>query len=184
LAAGVEPYSFEEMSRRLAAAWVNSWRCVDDTHRGGEKLSDNGSSKTARAAVVQSPMQASGLGDGFHMLRAERRRPGERLTVQMVVAFIGAEGGSAEKKKEGEEGAVLGCHVEKGGGVRPDQRAALGRQWLGADGGGHALNRGGGWLLDSNHSKLWPTQKGPFLAQKIWNKIWLWTFWIKEQLSP
>jgi hypothetical protein len=64
--------------------------------------------------VVQSPMQASGLGDGFHVLRAEWRRPGERLTVQMVVAFIGAEGGSAEKKKEGEEGAVLGCHVEKG----------------------------------------------------------------------
>jgi hypothetical protein len=77
----------------------------------------------------------SGLGNGFCALRPERRRRGKRLTARAAVAFIGAVGSSAEKKKlQGwlcgatREGAVLRCHAEeKGGGVRPDQRTTRGR---------------------------------------------------------
>jgi hypothetical protein len=38
---------------------------------------------------------------------------------------------------------------------------------------------------NSNSFKLWLLRKkGPYLAWKFWNKIWLWKFWRKEQLSP
>jgi hypothetical protein len=36
----------------------------------------------------------------------------------------------------------------------------------------------------SKSFKLWSIEKGSSWAQKIWNRIWIWSIWIKEQLSP